>query len=1210
MATFDLSTVEVIKENYAPIKTGRVFTAASGLSARPAASAGSEWDRRIAASADPLAVWKECVLGWPCKRAAHHLHTPSHGGAWGPWRPSLNLQPPRPSFAHPSPPPLSPPPHAPSHPFPRYIAHTEASNPSGGPLLLQLLERATRAYVSEERYRNDPRYIELWVAYADLLPEPGDVFKYLHANRIGEDCALLFMAWAWCAEHKGNFAFADKVFARGLARKAAPLDRLTARYRQFQRRMYKKWVAAQGGAGGAGQGGEPKVDLEALTAAMRDAVAGPGGKVVLPDLRAAQASAAAAAAAAAQPLQAPQDENGAPRAALGRITAHAAARSHRPTAFAEDGAYREDGGFDEVLGGDGMGSAAAAAAGARRAAAAHVGMGLFAPTRGGATGAPSSSGAQAAQQQPGSSALPTVFAAAKKPAAPPLVIFQDEGLEGAARAAAPGSGPAPRPAAAAPLPSALYRVDELGVQYAAEVGGSRAPLASRRVELGTEAARRKENEEAPAKWNVLGPLPVHAGTRAIAPPTRAADSRIPIYVDDNRKGEEPAAPLPAPLRLAAQGAAAVKPAASASASTAEEGSGGEAAEALSYEEVRAAAWLLAHPAISAEISACRERVCQGLQCSVYDGAARGGRGATAAAPTASRATPVAAAAAAAPHGSTAAMPSPAYPTSFSPGLQSSGTGGRTVRESMLNRLFEDVDEEQEQAQAPGAGKGSDKKQGSFGLGMPSLATSGSGAFHHLSGFGLGGEDLSSIQGDGVSHGNIAVTVHTQMDFRGLLRGADRRAQGVSASTSAIPIFSDFDDVQPQQVRPPPLPQQQRPAPSASSLYRPSPPPQAQRAAALPLAALAASAAEDVTINTRLAMNDLDGMFSSPSSKFSSGVGGGGGASGGRGAQGGRGAPAFASLDAAEPARHAAVIAQPTRIPTAAAAAAPPPPPPPQPVQHQQQQQQQQQPSSDGVQEGASAPVLKARALPPDARRLSLGFSLNRRQSGMGLPSGRASISHAHLPAPMDRRGGAGSSSSISSSSAVAAVPPPPPPTLASAAVAAAAAAAAHPAPAAAAAAHVQSPLPASPILPPSFRPLPPPQPFRIAVDDGESVEGGSASSVDSVTGECRGEEEGGEGEQQQGGGPGGAAAMRMRGPLLRPWGRAGRCCAPLLALRARAAALPLARRASLAAARMRPPCGTPTTPPIPSPLQWTQSSRGMAGSPALARPCSDEGLRS
>ena len=67
------------------------------------------------------------------------------------------------------------------------------------------------------------------------------------------------------------------------------MERLAGRYRQFQRRMYRKWVDSQGApptatatsasARPATHGsGEPKVDLEALTAAMKEATAGPGAR--------------------------------------------------------------------------------------------------------------------------------------------------------------------------------------------------------------------------------------------------------------------------------------------------------------------------------------------------------------------------------------------------------------------------------------------------------------------------------------------------------------------------------------------------------------------------------------------------------------------------------------------------------------------------------------------------------------------------------------------------------------------------------------------------------------------------------------------------------------------------------------------------------------------------------------------------------------------
>ena len=55
---YELSNVEPVKENYAPLKSGRVF---SGPGLRAQSGGPADWEKRIAASADPLAVWKECV---------------------------------------------------------------------------------------------------------------------------------------------------------------------------------------------------------------------------------------------------------------------------------------------------------------------------------------------------------------------------------------------------------------------------------------------------------------------------------------------------------------------------------------------------------------------------------------------------------------------------------------------------------------------------------------------------------------------------------------------------------------------------------------------------------------------------------------------------------------------------------------------------------------------------------------------------------------------------------------------------------------------------------------------------------------------------------------------------------------------------------------------------------------------------------------------
>jgi DNA-binding LytR/AlgR family response regulator len=86
--------------------------------------------------------------------------------------------------------------------------------------VLEALERATRAFVADERYRNDARFVELWVAYADLLPDPAEVFKFLHARRIGE--AFLAQLGCTCETLEDG----DLVEARLAAPGGPPFDAL------------------------------------------------------------------------------------------------------------------------------------------------------------------------------------------------------------------------------------------------------------------------------------------------------------------------------------------------------------------------------------------------------------------------------------------------------------------------------------------------------------------------------------------------------------------------------------------------------------------------------------------------------------------------------------------------------------------------------------------------------------------------------------------------------------------------------------------------------------------------------------------------------------------------------------------------------------------------------------------------------------------------
>jgi checkpoint serine/threonine-protein kinase len=90
------------------------------------------------------------------------------------------------------------------------------------------------------RYRDDIRYLRLWVQYADCLPDPTDVFKFLKENEVGQSHALFYIAYATFLELRGSYSAADNVFQQGLNRLAAPQDRLKAKFDEFQHRMARR----------------------------------------------------------------------------------------------------------------------------------------------------------------------------------------------------------------------------------------------------------------------------------------------------------------------------------------------------------------------------------------------------------------------------------------------------------------------------------------------------------------------------------------------------------------------------------------------------------------------------------------------------------------------------------------------------------------------------------------------------------------------------------------------------------------------------------------------------------------------------------------------------------------------------------------------------------------------------------------------------------
>ncbi|KAG2437063.1 hypothetical protein HYH02_011323 [Chlamydomonas schloesseri] len=120
----------------------------------------------------------------------------------------------------------------------KYIKWMQEYGVGGGKADLQkVLEACTKELQKLPRYKNDIRFLRIWIQYADCLPDPGDVFLYLREKDIGRDFALYYEAYATYFELRANFQSADAVYMDGVQRGAKPLERLKQKHTAFQQRM-------------------------------------------------------------------------------------------------------------------------------------------------------------------------------------------------------------------------------------------------------------------------------------------------------------------------------------------------------------------------------------------------------------------------------------------------------------------------------------------------------------------------------------------------------------------------------------------------------------------------------------------------------------------------------------------------------------------------------------------------------------------------------------------------------------------------------------------------------------------------------------------------------------------------------------------------------------------------------------------------------------
>ncbi|CAN0170284.1 unnamed protein product, partial [Discosporangium mesarthrocarpum] len=146
-------------------------------------------------------------------------------------------------------------------PWLEYIKTVQDDFPSNQTDHFELLERCSRRFKDNACYKNDMRYLRVWMAYADNISNTADLFKFLYKKEIGGKLALFWVAWAWAAEIQGKYPLAETLLEKGVHRLAEPVGVLKKRHKEFMRRMRRLWINRQEEAG---------EDADAAAIAMAD----------------------------------------------------------------------------------------------------------------------------------------------------------------------------------------------------------------------------------------------------------------------------------------------------------------------------------------------------------------------------------------------------------------------------------------------------------------------------------------------------------------------------------------------------------------------------------------------------------------------------------------------------------------------------------------------------------------------------------------------------------------------------------------------------------------------------------------------------------------------------------------------------------------------------------------------------------------------------
>ncbi|KAJ3322559.1 protein kinase [Boothiomyces sp. JEL0866] len=126
-------------------------------------------------------------------------------------------------------------------PYVEYIIWTTKHFTFTHPSISSVRETAVRQFRKDPRfdlpdnirYKNDSRYVDLWMDVVRKQPDAGEAFKYLAVNQIGTGLAIYYLEYARYYESGNDYDRADELYRLGISRKAHPVDEIVKEYNKF-----------------------------------------------------------------------------------------------------------------------------------------------------------------------------------------------------------------------------------------------------------------------------------------------------------------------------------------------------------------------------------------------------------------------------------------------------------------------------------------------------------------------------------------------------------------------------------------------------------------------------------------------------------------------------------------------------------------------------------------------------------------------------------------------------------------------------------------------------------------------------------------------------------------------------------------------------------------------------------------------------------------